>query len=74
MNVMEMAVRMSADWCVQWQGGEVVQTHSPNYSSLLLSSLELSDTEVYEPERRALLGTGSHFCETVASQNHKQLT
>jgi len=29
--------------------------------SLLLSSLELSDTKVYEPEIRALLGTGSHF-------------
>ena len=30
-------------------------------SSLLLSSLELSDTQVYEPEIRALLGTASHF-------------
>ena len=27
-------------------------------SSLLLSSLELSDTKVYEPQIRALLGTG----------------
>jgi len=32
-------------------------------SALLLSSLELSDTQVYEPEIRALLGTASHFCE-----------
>ena len=32
-------------------------------SSLLLSSLELSDTKVYEPYIRALLGTASHFCE-----------
>ena len=31
-----------------------------------LSGLELSDTQVYEPEIRALLGTGSHFCEVVA--------
>jgi len=31
-------------------------------SSLLLSSLELSDTQVYEPYIRALLGTASHFC------------
>ena len=32
-------------------------------SSLLLSSLELSDTEVYEPSIRARLGTAAHFCE-----------
>ena len=32
-------------------------------SSLLLSSLELSDTKVYEPYIRALLGTASHFSE-----------
>jgi len=32
------------------------------FSSLLLSSLELSDTKVYEPRIRALLGTSSHFC------------
>ena len=31
-------------------------------SSLLLSSLELSDTQVYEPQIRALLGTAAHFC------------
>jgi len=34
-------------------------------SSVLLSSLELSDTQVYEPEIRALLGTASHFCEVI---------
>ena len=33
--------------------------------SLLLSSLELSDTKVYEPQIRALLGTASHFCEVI---------
>ena len=32
-------------------------------SSLLLSSLELSDTRVYEPYTRALLGTASRLCE-----------
>ena len=32
-------------------------------SSLLLSSLELSDTKVYGPYIRALLGTASQFCE-----------
>jgi len=32
-------------------------------SSLLLSSLELSDTTIYEPYIRALLGTASHFCQ-----------
>jgi len=31
-------------------------------SALLLSSLELRDTKVYEPQIRALLGTASHFC------------
>ena len=30
---------------------------TPSSSSLLLSSLELSDTQVYEPQIRALLGT-----------------
>jgi len=34
-------------------------------SSLLLSRLELSETQVYEPYIRALLGTASHFCEVV---------
>ena len=38
--------------------------HLPS-SSLLLSSLGLSDTQVYEPQIRALLGTASHFCELV---------
>ena len=31
-------------------------------SSLLLSSLELSDTKVYEPQVRASLGTTAHVC------------
>ena len=31
-------------------------------SSVLLSSLGLSDTKVYAPEIRALLGTASHVC------------
>ena len=38
---------------------------SSSSSSLLLSSLELSDTQVYEPSIRALLGTASHLCEVV---------
>ena len=29
---------------------------------LLLSSLELSDTKVYQPQISALLGIASHFC------------
>ena len=32
---------------------------------LLLSSLELSDTKVYGPYLRALLGPAAHFCEVV---------
>ena len=31
----------------------------------LLSSLELSDTKIYEPSIRALLGTAPHFCRVV---------
>ena len=34
-------------------------------SSLFLSSPELSDTKIYEPQIRALLETASHFCEAV---------
>ena len=38
-------------------------------SSLLLSSIELSDTKVYEPLLRALLGTASQFCEVVVPKS-----
>ena len=37
----------------------------PLYSSLLLSSLELSEAQVIEPSIRALLGTALHFFEEV---------
>ena len=47
-------------------GGE--QTRGRPSSSLLLSSLELSLTQVYAPYRRALPGTASHFCEVVVLQ------
>ena len=33
--------------------------------SLLLSSLEMSDTDVYEPSIRARLGTAAHFCQVL---------
>ena len=42
----------------------------PLVSSLLLSSLELSDRKVYEPYMRALLGTAAHFCEVVVLKLH----
>ena len=35
------------------------------FFSLLLSSLELSDTQVSEPQVRTLLGIASRFCEEV---------
>jgi len=35
-------------------------------SSFLLSSLELIDTTVYEPQIRALLGFDPHFCKSFA--------
>jgi len=34
-------------------------------SSVLLASLELSDTQVYEPQIRALFGTAAHLCTLV---------
>ena len=37
-------------------------------SPFVLSSLELSDTDVYAPYLRALLGTASHFCEIVVPE------
>ena len=36
-----------------------------NKMNELLSSLELSDTQVYEPAIRSLLKTASHFYEVV---------
>ena len=38
---------------------------SESSSSVLLSSLEMSDAKVYEPYIRARLGTAAHFCEVV---------
>ena len=38
---------------------------SASSSSLSLSNLELSDTKVYEPLTRALLGTAEHFRKAV---------
>ena len=35
------------------------------FFSVLLSSLELSHANIYEPKIRALLGTAAHFCEVV---------
>jgi len=43
----------------------LLETGKISSSSLLLSSLELSDTKVYEPCIRALLGTASHFCQVA---------
>ena len=43
-------------------------------SSLLLTRLGLSGTQVYEPEVRALLGSASHFCEEVVLELRRLLT
>ena len=40
-------------------------SHPSSSSSLLLSSLELSDTKVYEPNIRARLEAADHFCKVV---------
>jgi len=42
-------------------GAAMPQNREPSSSSLL-SSLEFSDTTIYEPYIRALLGTVPHFC------------
>ena len=44
----------------------IVRKAGCSASSCLLSSLELSDTKVYAPKIRALLGTAAHFCEVVS--------
>ena len=41
----------------------------PSPSFPLLSGPELSDTKVYEPQMRALLGTTSHFCEEIVLES-----
>ena len=41
-------------------------------ASLFLSSPEMSDTPVYEPQIRALLGTASQFCEVVGYRINPQ--
>ena len=43
------------------QGEQLVRPPSSS-SSLLLASLELGDTTIYEPWMRALLGTALQFC------------
>jgi hypothetical protein len=44
---------------------EISVTFSSSVSSFSLSSLELSNTKVYAPYIRALLGTASYFCRVV---------
>ena len=51
-----------------------VPTAKPYTSSLLLSRLELSDTHVYEPKIRALLGTAAHFCKVVVLKSRTDST
>ena len=45
--------------------GDTFAHLSSSSSAVLLSSLVLSDTKVYEPYTRARLGTAAHFCEVV---------
>ena len=48
---------------------EVLGGNQSSSSSLLLSSLELSETKVYEPYMQALLGTPAHFREVVVLES-----
>ena len=45
--------------------GQCPSPESFSSSSLLLSSLQLSNEKVYEPSIRARLGNAAHFCEVV---------
>ena len=46
-------------------GSGLVRIPVSSYCSLLLSSLELNEAKVYEPEIRSLLGSSAHFCNVV---------
>ena len=50
--------------------------YPPTFSFSLssLSSLKLNDTNMYEPQIRALLGTTSHFCEVTNSHDQTRST
>ena len=61
-------------WATVGVVGEAFNYRAPGCVSLLppsliLSSLELSDTKGYEPYIRACLGTASHFCETAVRKS-----
>ena len=47
---------------------------SASSSASLLSSLEVSDTKVYDPLIRALLRTASHICEVVVLKSFDSAT
>ena len=51
-------------------GVETTLSLVPASSSLLPFSVQLSDTQVYEPDIRALLKTSAHFCEVVPASPH----
>ena len=71
-------------WRVDFAAFQTKQTRSfpsprrctPRFfsSSLLLSSLELSATKVYEPYTRALLGTAAHFFKAVEASRARSRT
>ena len=72
-RVWALGVRREAlDFCfiarkmLQWPPTTWTVNSSASSSSLLsLSSLDLSDTTVYELSIRALVGTASHLCEAL---------
>ena len=43
-------------------------TDTSSLPPLLLSSLKLSDTQVYEPYKRDLLGAAANFCTVISSE------
>ena len=57
---------MSAETSIQYVMAPEV-TSAQVFFFFITLGLQLSDTKVYEPEIRALLGTASHFCEAVVN-------
>ena len=54
--------------CVHRNRGRLCQQMRGYFSSSSLSSPELIDTKVYQPDIRVLLGAASHICEVTDSE------
>ena len=53
----------------EWRRGASSSSSSSSPPAVLLSSPELSNTEVYQPLTRARIGTTAHFCLVVVLES-----